>query len=127
MNLLTWNCRWLGSPRTVHELTKVIRIFKPQIVFLIETKRKKTEMEWLLIKWEYDSCLVVDSVGKAGGPALLWKQELHVGVLSYSNSHIDAKVNGDTVGDSWRFTRFYGHFQTHKRVESWNLLRSLHE
>ena len=34
---------------------------------------------------------------------------------------------GDRIEDSWRFTGFYGHYLTHKRHESWNLLRQLHE
>ena len=75
MNILTWNCRGLGSPRTVHKLIKLIRIFKPQILFLIETKRKNAEMDWLRVKCDYDNCMVVDSVGRVGGLAMLWNNQ----------------------------------------------------
>ena len=47
--------------------------------------------------------------------------------MLYSKFHIDVKVNGETMEDSWRFTGFYGHFQTHKRGETWDLLRVLHD
>ena len=127
MKILTWNCRGLGSSRTVHELTKLIRIFKPQILFLIETKRKNAEMDWLRVKWDYDNCMVVDSVGRAGGLAMLWNNQSQIEVLSYSKFHIDVKVNGELMDESWRFIGFYGHFQTHKRGETWDLLRALHD
>ena len=76
MNIMTWNCQGLRSPRTVHELTKLIRKFKPHIIFLIETKRKKSEMEWLRYKWDFSNCLTMDCIGRGGGLAMLWSSEV---------------------------------------------------
>ena len=44
MNLLSWNCRGLGNPRSVNALKEVIRIEKPKIVFLMETK---LDRDWM--------------------------------------------------------------------------------
>jgi len=37
MIILSWNCRGLGEPRTVPALCDLIRIHKPDIIFLSET------------------------------------------------------------------------------------------
>ena len=83
-------------------------------------------MEWLRNKWFHDNCFTVNCVGRAGGLALLWMNEVNLEIASYSLSHIDAKVNSESEGDRWRFSGFYGHFETQKRPASWNLLRLLH-
>ena len=108
MKIMSWNCRGLGSSRTVHELTKLLRKYKPQILFLIETKRKRAELEGLRNKWSFDYCLSVDCIGRAGGLALFWCEQINIEVRSYFSSHIDVKIMGDRVEDNWRFTGFYG-------------------
>ena len=84
MNILSWNCRGLGSPRTVHELSRLVRKYKPQILFISETKRNKLEMEGIKIKLQFDCCFVVDCVGRGGGLALLWMIDTMIDILSYT-------------------------------------------
>ncbi|XWS30114.1 hypothetical protein CRYUN_Cryun24cG0090300 [Craigia yunnanensis] len=43
-------------------------------------------------------------------------------MLSFSKFHIDVQVGSVSP---WRFTGFYGHPETQKRKDSWNLLREL--
>lgn len=50
---------------------------------------------------------------------------MEIDTESSSVNHIDVIVNKNS-GESWRFTRFYGEPETHKRQESWDLLRRLH-
>ncbi|KAM0826239.1 hypothetical protein ACQ4PT_069012 [Festuca glaucescens] len=38
MTCISWNCRGLGNPETVHELHDLVRLEGPAVVFLIETK-----------------------------------------------------------------------------------------
>ena len=75
-------------------------------------------MERLRNKWQFENCLSIDSLGRRGGLALLWTANINVEINSYSSSHIDAKVMGDLDDQVWRFTGFYGHFETQKRPES---------
>jgi len=37
MKIISWNCRGLGSPRTVPSLKYLVRVYKPDILFLCET------------------------------------------------------------------------------------------
>ena len=122
MNLISWNCRGLGNPRTVQEVASLVKRYNPLILFLSETKRKSGEMEWLRSRWGFENCLTVDSVGRSGGLALLWRQEVSLEILSYSNHHIDAKIGNTNNGEDWRFTGFYGDPITRLRCRSWELM-----
>ena len=125
MNLICWNCRGLGAPRAVHEMTKMVRKVNPLVLFLSETKKKSTEMEWLRYQWRYDNCLAVDSVGRGGGLALLWMSEVHLEVKFFSAQHIDVNIGGSNETTRWRFTGFYGSPEVSLRHRSWDLLRQL--
>ena len=95
MNLLSWNCRGLGAPLAVHEMAKLVRKHNPQVLFLMETKRKSNEMEWLRAKWGFDNCLTVECIRRGGGLALLWLKLAQVEILSFSSMHIDARIGQD--------------------------------
>lgn len=61
------------------------------------------------MKLDYDGVFVVDSRGRSGGLALLWRKEASVSLLSFSRFHIG----------------FYGNSDRGHRHESWQLLRHL--
>jgi hypothetical protein len=44
MRIMCWNCRGIGQPRTVQELVRLIREYKPILVFLSETRQNKDVM-----------------------------------------------------------------------------------
>ena len=46
-------------------------------------------------------------------------------VQGYSGNYIDAVVTNPESGFKWRIMGFYGNLETHRRKESWDLLRSL--
>ena len=115
----------MGDPQVVHEMARMVNKYNPQMLFLIETKRKSLEMEWLKSKWCFDNCLAVDSIGRGGGLALLWMNEASVEILSFSHQHIDAKISGSDSAQDWRFTGFYGSPKTSLRGRSWDMLRQL--
>ncbi|XP_075640491.1 uncharacterized protein LOC142612260 [Castanea sativa] len=64
-------------------------------------------------------------VNNGGGLVLYWKNSVEIDIESSSVNHIDVIVNRHS-GEPWRFTGFYGEPETHRRQESWDLLRSLH-
>ena len=96
MNLLSWNCRGLGNFRTVNALKEIIKKEPPKIVFLMETKSNKEWMVMVRDKCEFKNGFFVDSNGASGGLALLWKEEIRLDVQTYSQTHIDALVEGET-------------------------------
>lgn len=124
MSCLSWNCRGLGSPRTVRALKDLLRTCKPSFVFLMETLSIASKIEELRISLGFDFCFSVDRVGRSGGLAILWKSNFTCEVLTYSRNHIDVAVLEDNV-HAWRMSCFYGYPERERRRDSWNLIRRL--
>ncbi|XP_059454900.1 uncharacterized protein LOC132185097 [Corylus avellana] len=125
MNLLSWNCRGIGSSRKVHDLCLLVKENHPNILFIMETKCKKPKLEFLRVKLGYTGLFVVDPVGCSGGLALLWRTDVHLEIQNFSIRHINSIVKQEGSNNSWKLTSFYGHPDWTKRHESWALLRHL--
>ena len=125
MSAICWNCRGLGNPCTVKALQKAVLEEDPILVFIIETKLVVSEMEDIKSKLDRQQGLVVPSIKRGGGLALLWRSSTKVDVQTFSPHHIDAIVTEEHGNRTWRFTGFYGHPETSKREESWRLLEEL--
>jgi hypothetical protein len=97
---------------------------KPRILFLMETKCSKVHMEVVRIKLGFAGAFIVDSVGRSGGLALLWKDDKEVEIQNFSRRHINAVVKEDGLLP-WKLTGFYGHPDWAKRHEAWALLSHL--
>ena len=124
MNCLSWNCRGLGNPCTVQELTRLVRAKAPSAVFLIETWSNEDYLEILRCNLHFSNKFVVHSNKKGGGLALFWNVDLNVSIKSYSHNHIDVIIN-EGMSDAWRLTGVYGAPETHNRPKTWDLLRKL--
>jgi hypothetical protein len=124
MNMISWNCRGLGNLRAVLALHNLVKSQGPKILFLMETKLDVREMEFIRIKLRFKFCFTVPSLGRSGGLALLWTDDVQLTILNYSINHIDAQVCLQGALP-WRFTGFYGNSITHRRRESWALLDKL--
>ena len=125
MSAISWNCRRLGNPLTVNALQKVVLEKDPKLVFLMETKFVVSEMDGIKRNLERQQGLVVPSIKRAGGLALLWRNTLQVDIQTYSPRHINAIVSEEQGTKKWCFTGFYGHSETGQREESWKLLENL--
>ena len=67
----------------------------------------------------------VSKINHGGGLAIFWKKDFDLRVVSSSLNRIDTIIFGDT-DKAWRFMGFYGILENHRRSDSWNLLRNLH-
>ena len=67
MSILSWNCPGLGLPRTVQELTALVREKSPSLVFLAETRRSAQRAMQLRWRIELKNAVGVDSIGQSGG------------------------------------------------------------
>lgn len=124
MIILCWNVRGLGNTWTFKALAKVLRLYKPNILFLCETKRNALQMEKIKIKLTFDNWFAVNSRGSIGGLALLWNSNLDLRISYYSMHHIDSLIQSE--GDiHWRFTGLYGHSYFTQRHHTWSLLKRL--
>ncbi|XP_074361140.1 uncharacterized protein LOC141701372 [Apium graveolens] len=108
MSCISWNCRGLGNPRTIRALNDLLKDHNPE----------------LRVHFGFDSCFLVDKVGRSGGLAVLLKRSMQCEITGYSNHHIDALFleNGHA---SWRLTCFYGYPERTRRRNSWDLIRNL--
>jgi len=125
MNILSWNCWGLGNPRAVRTLTHLVRIKKPELVFIMETKLVSHKADFLKNKLGYSNSFVVDSKGRSGGLILLWHSSVKVEIQNYSRRHINAVIQRRAGEMYWKLTGFYGHPETARRPEAWALLRHL--
>ena len=62
-------------------LGELVQRWDPKVVFLMETKVKKTAMEKVMEKIKFVNGLVVPSEGRGGGLAMLWKREVHLEIM----------------------------------------------
>jgi exonuclease III len=125
MRLLSWNCRGLGNPCIVLELLLLIKEQGPSVLFLFETRLDSLGVEWLHVKLKFGGAFCVPRVRTGGGLAMLWTDKAKVGVNTYSKNHIDAFVLDTVTQKEFRVTGFYGNAETHRRRESWALLKHL--
>lgn len=125
MSILSWNCRGLGNPGTIHVLMDLIHSKKPAIVFLMETLVNMNKLESIKIKLGFKGLFAVDNRGHSGGLAFMWTEGTEVDITSYSRNYVDSIVRLEGGSLSWRFTGFYGFPERNKRKESWQLLKHL--
>lgn len=57
MNLLAWNCRGLGLPRTVQELVLLVRSYRPKIVFVCKTRQGEKKIKDLRYRLGLKNCI----------------------------------------------------------------------
>jgi len=125
MNMISWNCRGLGNPWTVRDLLQMVKEKNLSFVFLIETLCKKKQMEWIRVKLGFAGCFVVEPIGRRGVWLYFGRKSVILEIYNFSCRHIHAIIKcGDGTG-CWKFTGFYGHPVSSKRVASWELLRQL--
>ena len=79
---------------------------------------KKYQIEKEKFKLGLSNGLIIPSVGRSGGLAMLWSRDIKVEVQSYSGCFIDAFVTDSDSGFQWRITSFYENPKTHRRKVS---------
>ncbi|XP_056688805.1 uncharacterized protein [Spinacia oleracea] len=89
MSILSLNCRGLGNPNEADDLRDLIRREVPSLVFLSETKLSGVEFGRVKRRLGDFEGLAVDSMGRSGGVALLWRKEIEVELRTMSVHHID--------------------------------------
>lgn len=125
MSILSWTCRGLGNLRTIRDLCRLVKENRSKLVFLMETKLRQHHFDKIKNKMGFNSGFVVECVGRSGGLALLWTNDLVVDIENYSRRHINATIRSTKHTGAWKFMGFYGHLETGKRKEAWNLSRHL--
>uniref|UniRef100_A0A803QJ80 Reverse transcriptase domain-containing protein n=1 Tax=Cannabis sativa TaxID=3483 RepID=A0A803QJ80_CANSA len=97
---------------------------KPNIVFLCEVLCKRDRVERLKRQCHFDGCFVVESQGRGGGIAMLWKDNEEVSLVDFSNNHINVTVKLER-GGAWLFTGLYGEPNRNLRHKTWSQICDL--
>ena len=90
----------------------------------METKLSVSEMQPIKAELDSPSMLVVPSLRRSDGLALLWKNDVVVDTQTYSPNHIDVHVSSP-IQALWRMTGVYGHPEERMKIEIWILLKHL--
>ncbi|KAL9422137.1 hypothetical protein AB3S75_034409 [Citrus x aurantiifolia] len=90
MKILSWNVWGLGNTRA--SLKYILQTYKPQIVFLYETKIRLMQMDVVRVDLKFENCFTVGRNGLRGGLTMLWSSDIAVNIASYSQHHINAEI-----------------------------------
>ena len=124
MNIISWNGCGLGNVKAIPEIKDLVRVYKPDIVILIETLVNGNKISDLCYSIGFDNHFSVDRIGRSGGLAILWRNSVDCSLINFSQNFINLLIKDPVIG-SCRLTTFYGYSDSGRRRESWDLLRHL--
>ena len=84
MIVLNWNCWGPENLHVANVLSHLVREKVPNVLFLMEKKQTVDKMKKIQANLHYDSMLAVQCVRRAGGLAMLWKDDVDLHVQTYS-------------------------------------------
>ncbi|KAF7824156.1 reverse transcriptase [Senna tora] len=116
----------MGVALTVKALKELCRKYKPLIVFLMETKCSGVKLEAIRRRnrLAFDNSYYVDAVGKSGGLAVWWKNDITLN-FSFSSKNFIHVVVASTLIDTPSFLSLvYGPPEEMERRVAWDQLRS---
>ncbi|KAK4381239.1 hypothetical protein Sango_2987400 [Sesamum angolense] len=108
---------------TIRTLSELVKLHRPGLAFLSETKCKSKRVDKLKEKLNYHG-FGVDLVGKGSRLSLLWRKDIEVWLQSFLGNHINVIVKFKECPTQWRIIGFYGNPDVARRKETWNLLRN---
>lgn len=108
----------------VREIKMILREYKPEIMFLCETKLMGQLIKGKAAALNFQNCFAISSSGKGGGLAMMWNENVAVEIKSYNKHHIDVVVQSNE-SSYWRCTGVYGNPKAEERKHTWELIRRL--
>ena len=126
MKIAVWNCQGLNNSTAVRGLLNFQKSEGVDILFLSETCMTEKRMMRFKQKLQLENMVAVDSVGKGGGIAVLWRGGIDVMIRGKSKNYIDMVIKEDD-GRRWRFTGIYGESRAELKHETWTVMRDLHD
>jgi hypothetical protein len=125
MSTCRLNCRGLGKPHTVQDLSCLVRQYCPKVVFISETRQQRDRVSNLRHRTGIKNAFVVDGQGKGGGLVLIWDDAIQLNVLSYGMHYIDTLIWDGDHHASWHATFVYREPWAQDRHVTWELLERI--
>jgi len=95
------------------------------VVFLSETKKRRTEMRSIMAKLGDYQGVFEDCTGSSSGLAMVWHPSLKVSLLSQSFHHIDIIVEQWEGVGVWLFTGVYGWAEMGLKLNTCEMIKDL--
>jgi hypothetical protein len=87
-----------GLPRTVREITTLVRVKCPSLLFLCETRNSEVRVSNLRWRLGLKNCIAVDSDGRSGSLALFWHESVEVDLIEKNFRYIDVSTRLSPLG-----------------------------
>ncbi|XP_026401924.1 uncharacterized protein LOC113297608 [Papaver somniferum] len=118
MKLLSWNVQGIGTPLTKDHFSYLCQYYKPDIIFLAETKAPLSRMDLFFKKSQFHDWFIVPSVGIAKGLAITWHDNIDMKLISskFNVCHFDTKLGDKEV----LITCVYGVVDVEDKIEQWS-------
>ncbi|OMO52105.1 reverse transcriptase [Corchorus capsularis] len=118
------SAKGLGQPSAIRALKGLIHAHRPSIVFLSETKQRRSKLESLRNRLGFAGSHYVDRRGRSGGLALWWNSDFNLEVIADSRNFIDVGTDLGEQG-SWFCTFIYGDPRREGRRAVWEQISRL--
>lgn len=119
---MCWNCRGLGNPWTVQILASLVSKYKPNVLFIYETKLCSVVVSRRFLRLNTLGYFAVGAVGSSGGLAILLFDNIALDVVSFFNLHIESNILDYDGYPKWRFVGLYGFPNNNRRHITWQLI-----
>lgn len=123
MRILSWNCQGVGNTPTVRHLREIRGLYFPEVIFLCETKNRRSYLENVVGHLGYYDLHTVEPVGKSNGLALIWKESVNIRIIESNKRMIDALVKWQNK--EFFLTCVYGKPVQSERGDLWEKLSRL--
>lgn len=125
MAIVSWNVRGLNREEAVRQTKLLIKQYKPDLLFLMETKLADGKVNKIRISLGFDEGFEVSRMGLGGGLMVLWKEVVEVTHLTSSFNHFSCLLRWHKQQRPWHFCGFYGEPKAANRHFTWDLLQKL--
>ncbi|KAI4300718.1 hypothetical protein L6164_034061 [Bauhinia variegata] len=125
MKLLFWNCQGMGNPLTVHNLKGICRSHSPEVMFLSETKNENGKVKGWLKKCRFLNTEMVEPIGRAGGLALAWKENISISDMVCDSFFISCTINDVVDGYFFHFIGIYASTDANNRRSQFQRLEGV--
>lgn len=74
----SWNCRGMGHPDSLWYIKRMVSLYNPNVLFLIETKADKRRMEKICRILKFHNFVIVKACALARGFTFTWLDEMTI-------------------------------------------------
>ncbi|XP_025702516.1 uncharacterized protein [Arachis hypogaea] len=122
---MCWNCRGAASESFSHTFLEIVRINKPDIVILLETRCSGEKARKIISKSGFDFYHIEEAVGFSGGIWVMWKDpNIVISILKSKTQYVHMNVKKD-FDEDWFLTAVYASPREVNRRELWNDIKMI--